>query len=197
MGEKKSKKNRTKKKILFRHYKLFIFVGALFHIVMGLFYDRTFYNQTLFWISTVFCGLIFAIYFINKTDLLNPKSFGKMDGFKLKLYMISVIPIMTVAGVILFGSVINGTILGLNYIGKSNESNLVEYQIEKIVESRNFKLRSTKPKVFIEKNGELISVRLSERYNSNKDYAKFKSIEFDLKKGLFGLEVIDEYELKK
>lgn len=115
--------------------------------------------------------------------------------------MLSVIPLMTIAGVILFGNVINGTVLGLNYIGKSNESNLVEFQIKKI--EHNYStggrrgMSRNNPEVYLKKNGELISIDLPERWDSNKKYSEYKSIEFGLTKGLFGLEIITEYELKK
>ena len=196
MGNKK-----PKKKKLFKHYKLFIVIGGVFHIISWKFYEKTLFNENLYWGSALLCGLIFAIFFINKTDLLNPKSYKKLNGIKLKSYMLFIGIVMTVGGIIVFGSVINGTVLGLNYIGKSNVSIVVELQVEKIV--RNYSTGGRRrtgrnnPKVYLKENEILKSFNLPERWDSNANYAEYKSIELNLKTGLFGLEIIDEYVLKK
>ncbi len=198
MGKKKSKK---KKKKLFRYYKVYLVIGALFHIISWEFYEKTLFNENLYWLSAGLCGLIFAIFFINKTDLLNPKGYKKLNGIKLKSYMLFICVIMTLGGIIVFGSVINGTVLSLNYIGKSDASSLIELQVEKIV--RNYsrggrrRIGRNNPKVYLKENKKLKSFNLPERWDSNENYAEYKSIELNLKTGLFGLEIIDEYVLKK
>ena len=201
MGKKKSKK---KKKHLFKNYKLFAFVGVLFHLIVYLLYDKTFYNDTLFWVSAGLCGLFFGAFFINKMNLLNPKSYRKIDGFKLKLYMSFICVIMIVGGIVIFGSVINGTILGLNYIGRNNSSNSVEYKIQKIEKDRVARkrkrrrlFRGYKPKVFFKREEDSTSIVLPERYKTDINYSDFRIIEMNLSNGLFGFEVIDSYKLKK
>lgn len=199
MTKKKSKKKKKGNSI---NYKFFVSIGAFFHIIVYFLYHKTFYDDTLFWLSAGLCGVFFGIFFIKKMKLLNPKNYRKIDGFKLKLYMSIICVIMVLGGIVIFGNVINGTLLGLNYIGKNNKSSIVEYKIRKIERDRvNRKRRGLfrryKPKVFIKKEEESTSVILPERYNSNMNYSEFKIIEMNLSKGLFGYEIIDNYELKK
>lgn len=199
---KKKKKNKKNKKGKYLNYKLFVIIGGFFHFIMYKLYDLTFYNDTLLWLSILFCGSILGIYFIKKMKLLNPKSYRKIEGTKLNLYMFTICFFMIIGTSIIFGNVINGAIVGLNYIGKNNEISKNEYPIQKIERNRNSGkriglFRRYRPKVFLKKGGEIISVRLFERYNSNIDYAEFKTIEIDLSQGLFGFEIINNYELKK
>jgi hypothetical protein len=198
----KKKKSKKKKKGKYLNYKLFVIIGGFFHFIMYKLYDLTFYNDTLLWLSILFCGSILGIYFIKKMELLNPKSYRKIEGIKLKLYMFTICFFMIFGTSIIFGNVVNGAIIGFNYIGKSNEISKNEYPIQKIERNRNSGkrrglFRRYRPKVFLEKGGEIISVRLFERYNSNIDYAEFKTIEIELSEGLFGFEIINNYELKK
>lgn len=195
----KKKKSKKKKKGKFLNYKLFAFIGGIFHYIVYLLDDLTFYNDTLFWLSLLFCGIIFGVYFIKKMKLLNPDSYKKIEGTKLKLYMFTISFLTIIGTSILFGNVINGTILGLNYIGKTERIEKVEYKIQKIEQNRTGgrkRIRRNNPKVFLTKDSKLISVILSERFDSNKNYNEFKSIGMGLKKGLFGFEIIDNYTLK-
>ncbi|WP_040282811.1 hypothetical protein, partial [Psychroserpens damuponensis] len=196
----KKKKSKKKKKGKSLNYKLFSVIGGIFHLIMYLLYDLTFYNDTLLWLSILFCGLIFGFYFIKKMELLNPKSYKKIEGLKLKLYMFFICFVMIIGGAIIFGNVINGTIIGLNYIGKNNETIKQEYGIQKIEQNSSGgrkRFRRYNPKVFIEKEGEIVTVNLSERYSKNKNYSEYRTIEMNLNKGLFGFEIIENYELKK
>ena len=137
--------------------------------------------------------------------LIHPKSYKKLEGSKLKLYMFFICLFTIIGTTIIFGNVINGTILGLNYLGKSDDLINIEYKIQEITHNkstgrngrkRRF-FRRNNPKVYLEKDENLIGVNLSERYNSNKDYSEYKTIKFDLNQGLFGFETINNYELKK
>jgi len=202
MTKKKPKKKKKEKSL---NYKLFVIIGGIFHFIVYLLLDLTFYNDSIFWWSLIFCGLILGIYLIKKMKLLNPDSYRKIEGTKLKLYMFIICLFTIIGTTLIFGNVINGTILGLNYIGKSNELNNNEFKIQEITHNkstgRNGRkrrlFRRNNPKVYLEKGGESIGVNLSEHYSSNKDYSEYKTIEFDLNKGLFGFEIIDDYELKK
>lgn len=202
MSKKKSKKSKKDKTL---NYKLFVIIGGIFHFIVFLLLDLTFYNDSIFWWSLLFCGLISGIYFIKKMKLTHLNSYKKIEGIKLKLYMFFICLFTIIGTTIIFGNVINGTILGLNYVGKSNDLINHEYQIQEITHNkstgRNGRkrrlFRRNNPKVYLEKDGKLIGVNLSERFSSNKNYSEYKTIEFDLNRGLFGFEIIDNYELKK
>ena len=197
MTKKKSKKNIKGKSL---NYRLFAIIGGISHFIVYLLDDSTFYNDTLFWSSLLFCGIVLGIYFIKKMELLNPDSYKKIKGTKLKLYMFTVCILTIMGTTLLFGNVINGTVLGLNFIGKSEFINQAEYQIEKIEQNKTGgrkRIRRNNPEVFFIKNSELVSVRLSERFDSNINYNESKTIEMELKKGLFGFEILDNYTLKK
>lgn len=117
--------------------------------------------------------------------------------------MFSICLLMTIGTTGILGNVFNGVILGLNYIGKNNELKTSEYRVLKIEKnsgssSRKRKLfRKTVPKVFLEKNGKLIDINLSENYSSKGNYSEFKTIQLNTNKGLFGFEIIENYKLKK
>ncbi|SDY09433.1 hypothetical protein SAMN05444411_1232 [Lutibacter oricola] len=197
---KKKKKHKKKKKGKSLNYKLFVIIGGIFHFIVYLLLDLTFYNDTIFWLSLILCGLILGIYFIKKMKLLNPESYRKIKGPKLKLYMFSVCLLIITGTSLIFGNVINGTLLGLNYIGKQNESNNIEYKIEKITQHKTGgrkRVRRNNPKVYFEKNGETIKRNLSEHYSLKKNYSEYKTIKFITNKGLLGFEIIKNYELKK
>lgn len=202
MPKKKSKKKNKGKSL---NYKLFVIIGGIFHFIVYLLLDLTFYSDSIFWWSLMFCGLISGFYFIKKMKLMHLDSYKKIEGIKLKLYMFLICLFTIIGATIIFGNIINGTILGLNYIGKSNDLNNYEYIIQEITHNkstgRNGRkrrlFRRNNPKVFLEKDGELIGVNLSERYSNNKNYSEYKTIEFDLNRGLFGFEIITDYELKK
>ncbi len=198
MTKKKPKKKKKEKSL---NYKSLTFIGAIFHFIVYLLLDLTFYNDSLFWLSLLLCGIIFGIYFIKKMKLLNPDSYKKLEGMKLRLYMYTISFLMFIGTSLLFGNIINGTILGLNYIGKTEQIRNVEYPIQKIERHKPIRgrkgIRRNNPKVFLIKDSNLISVKLPERYDSDKNYDEFKSIEMELQKGLFGFEIIDSYTLKK
>ncbi len=202
MGKPKKKKKAKKKKNYY-HYKLFVLVGGLFHAVTYFLYDLTLYSNYLFWLSAIGCGLFFGYYFIQKMKLLDPNSYRKIEGFKLKMYMLFICIGMVIGGVIIFGNVLNGTILGLNYLGKGSEVHIGEYRIEKITRNRTTSrkrrrsIRRNNPLVYLEKENEIVRLNLPERYSTTKDYAAFKTIRLNLKKGLFGYEIMDKYELLK
>jgi hypothetical protein len=83
---------------------------------------------------------------------------------------------------------------------KTNEINNYEFQINTIEHNRTGgkrRFRRNNPKVFFEKDGDLTSINLTERYNSKINYSEFKTIEMNLCKGMFGFEIIDAYDLKK
>lgn len=194
------KKKKSKKKGRFLNYKLFVIVGGLFHFIVYLFYDSTFYNNAIFWSSLLFCGLALGAYFIMKMNLMSPKNYKKIEGIKLKAYMFFVCFFLMIGTTIIFGNVINGIILGLNYIGRNDEIIKCEYKIQKITHNRTGsrkQIRRNNPEVYLEKGGELISLNLSERYNTTKKYSEYKTIELNLSKGLFGFEIVDSYKLKK
>ena len=202
MYKKKSKKSKKDKTL---NYKLLVIIGGIFHFIVYLLLDLTFYNYSIFWWSLLLCGLISGVFFIKKMKLTYPNSYKKIEGIRLKLYMFFICLFTIIGSTIVFGNVINGTILGLNYVGKSNDLINKEYKILEITHKkstgrngRNKKLlRRNNPKVYLEKDGKLIGVNLSERYSSSKNYSEYKTVEFDLNRGLFGFEIIDKYELKK
>jgi hypothetical protein len=201
----KKKKHKKKKKGKSLNYKLFVIIGGIFHYIVYLLIDLTFYNDTIFWLSLILCGLIAGVYFIKKMELLNPESYRKIEGTKLKVYMFIVCFFIIIGTTIIFGNVINGTILGLNYIGKNNDLDNHEYTIEEIVHNKSTRKRGRKirlfrrnnPKVYFEKNGEINKRNLSEHYSLKKNYSEYKTIEFITNKGLLGFEIIENYELKK
>ena len=195
------KKKKSKKKSLkLNNYKLLAVIGGIFYLLVYLLNDSTFYDDNLFWLSFLFCGIISGFYFIRKLKLFNRDSYKNIDGNKLKIYIFLVCLLTIIGSSIIFGNLINGTILGLNYIGKSKETQKVEYQIQRIEQDKTGgrkRIRRNNPKVFFNKDSELINVRLSERYDSGKDYSEFKTIRMELNKGLFGFEIIDNYTLMK
>lgn len=199
MKKKKSKK-RSKKKSIPLKYKLFALIGGLFHLIVFLLYDITFYNKTLSWLSLLICGIVFGLYFIKKMSLLNPNSYRKIKGVRLKAYMLLVCFLMILGGSIVFGNVINGTIIGLNYLGKGNKSTTQIYKIQKITKHRSGtrkKMKRVNPMIYLEKNGTIIKLRLSETYIESKNYSEFKKIEMSVSKGLLGFEIMNSYQLKK
>lgn len=202
MPKKKSKNNKKGKSL---NYKLLIIIGGIFHVIVYVLLDLTLYKDSIFWWSIILSGLISGIYFIKKMKLMNSNSYKKIEGTKLKFYMFFICFLTIIGTTLIFGNVINGTILGLNYVGKSNELKKSEYKIQEITHNkstgrngrkRRF-LRRNNPRVYLEKDDELIDVDLSERYSTGKDYSEYKTIEFDLYRGLFGFELINEYKLKK
>ena len=197
---KKKKKHKKKKKGKSLNYKVFVIIGGIFHFIVYLLLDLTFYSNTIFWLSLIFGGIVLGIYFIRKMELHKVKSYKKIQGAKLKLYMFLVCLFTIVGATLIFGNVINGTLLSLNYIGKNNESHNSEYKIEKIVQRKTGgrkKIRRNNPKVYLEKDGEIITRNLTEHYSLKKNYSEYKTIEFITNKGLLGFEIIEDYELKK
>ena len=201
MGKKKKKNKGTKGNSL--NYKPFIIIGGIFNFIVYKLLDLTFYNDSLFWWSFLICGLISGIYLIKKMRLTESKSYKKIEGIKLKLFMFSICLLMIIGTTGILGNVVNGAILGLNYIGKNNELKTSEYKVVKIEKnsgsrSRKRRLfRKTVPKVFFQKNEKLIDINLSENYSSKEDYSEFKTIELKTNKGMFGFEIVENYELKK
>ena len=196
----KKKKLKKKKKGKSLNYKLFVIIGGIFHFIVYLLLDLTFYNNTLFWLSLFIGGITLGIYFIKKMELLNPKSYKKIKGNKLNFYIFLVCFLTILGTTVIFGNVINGTILGLNYIEKNSESNKTEYKIEKIVQRKTGgrkRIRRNNPKVYLEKEGKIIKRNLTEHYSLTKNYSEYKIIEFITNKGLLGFEIIENYELKK
>tara|TARA_R110002033_G_C3773465_1_gene228482 strand:+ start:80 stop:673 length:594 start_codon:yes stop_codon:yes gene_type:complete len=196
----KKKKLKKKKKGKSLNYKLFVIIGGIFHLIVYLLLDLTFYNNTLFWLSLFIGGITLGIYFIKKMELLNPKSYKKIKGNKLNFYIFLVCFLTILGTTVIFGNVINGTILGLNYIGKNSESKKTEYKIEKIVQRKTGgrkRIRRNNPKVYLEKEGKIIKRNLTEHYSLTKNYSEYKIIEFITNKGLLGFEIIENYELKK
>ncbi|MFS4491901.1 hypothetical protein [Maribacter sp. 2308TA10-17] len=203
MAKKKSKKKKKKKKKKKSFgYKSFVVVGASFHFITDLFYNRTLYSNTVFWVSAFISGIVFGIYFIQKMKLLNTQNYKKLGGFKLKAYMYSICLIMVLGGTIIFGNVLNGTILGLNFVGGSKTVSSEEYAIEKIVEDWSLSLgrssralRSSYPRVYFRKNGEMWSFRLKERYDDQKNYSSYQKINLMLNKGTLGYDIILDYKV--
>tara|TARA_R110002126_G_scaffold100532_1_gene232105 strand:+ start:1133 stop:1726 length:594 start_codon:yes stop_codon:yes gene_type:complete len=196
----KKKKLKKKKKGKPLNYKLFVIIGGIFHFIVYLLLDLTFYNNTLFWLSLLIGGITLGISFIHKMELLNPKSYKKIKGNKLNFYILLVCFLTILGTTVIFGNVINGTILGLNYIGKNNETQKTEYKIEKIVQRKTGgrkRIRRNNPKVYLEKEGEIIKKNLTEHYSLTKNYSEYKKIEFITSKGLLGFEITENYELKK
>jgi len=196
----KKKKLKKKKKGKSLNYKLFVIIGGIFHFIVYLLLDLTFYNNTLFWLSLFIGGITLGIYFIKKMELLNPKSYKKIKGNKLNFYIFLVCFLTILGTTVIFGNIINGTILGLNYIGKNSESKKTEYKIEKIVQRKTGgrkRIRRNNPKVYLEKEGKIIKRNLTEHYSLTKNYSEYKIIEFITNKGLLGFEIIENYELKK
>tara|TARA_B110000908_G_C10057213_1_gene358923 strand:+ start:59 stop:652 length:594 start_codon:yes stop_codon:yes gene_type:complete len=196
----KKKKLKKKKKGKSLNYKLFVIIGGIFHFIVYLLLDLTFYNNTLFWLGLFIGGITLGIYFIKKMELLNPKSYKKIKGNKLNFYIFLVCFLTILGTTVIFGNVINGTILGLNYIGKNSESKKTEYKIEKIVQRKTGgrkRIRRNNPKVYLEKEGKIIKRNLTEHYSLTKNYSEYKIIEFITNKGLLGFEIIENYELKK
>jgi len=74
----KKKKLKKKKKGKSLNYKLFVIIGGIFHFIVYLLLDLTFYNNTLFWLGLFIGGITLGIYFIKKMELLNPKSYKKI-----------------------------------------------------------------------------------------------------------------------
>jgi hypothetical protein len=197
---KKKKKHKKRDKKDSKNYKLAVIIGGIFHFIVYLYYDLTFYNETLFWSSLIFSGLISGIYLIYKMKLLSPKSYKKIKGIKLKLFIFLMCFLTVLGSTLMLGNVINGIILGVNYIGKNSETNKKEYKIEKIIQSKTGgrkRIRRNNPKVTIEKDGKIIKRTLSEHYSLKKNYSEYKTIEFITNKGLLGFEIIENYELKK
>ena len=132
--------------------------------------------------------------------MLHPKSYKTLSGLKLKAYMFGICFPVIIGSTAIFGNVINGTLIGLNYLGKSAAKNNKEYQIQKITQSKTRKRRRilrNNPKVFFLKDEEVLSIRLPERYDANTNYDTYKTIRLDLREGLLGFQVINDYELKK
>ena len=84
--------------------------------------------------------------------LLNPNSYKKIEGTKLKLYMIIVSFLIFIGTSLIFGNVINGTILGLNYIGRDKELTNVEYKIEQITHNKSTGKNGRKKRLFRRNN---------------------------------------------
>ncbi|MFP4845616.1 hypothetical protein [Winogradskyella sp. PE311] len=195
MPKKKSKKKRER-----LNYKLMASLGGLFHVAVYLLIDKTFYNHTLFWGSIFVCGLIFGVYFIIKLKLNKNETYHKLEGSKLQLYIASMSLIMILGATLIFGNIINGSILVINYIGKNKLSYTEEYKIEKLVRYKsggNKKIRRNNPKVYIQKDNSERNFLLPERYNTIIDYSEYRSIDLMLTNGLFGFEIIQDYKLKK
>lgn len=197
MKKKKSKRIKKKK---YLNYKLFAFIGGIFHLIVYMLYDSTFFDSRLFWGSLFFCGLALGTYFIMKMNLLSPESYKKIEGTKMKIFMFFACVLMIIGATITFGNVINGMVLGLNYIGKTNDTDKYEYKIQKIIQNRTGgkkRMRRNNPKVYFEKDDKLIRLNLPERYTATTKYSEFKTIELNLSMGLLGFEIVDSYELKR
>jgi len=202
MTKKNSKKN---KKSNSNSYKKATIFGGVFHFIVYLFLDKTIYPSTLLYGSILFCGVVTGIYAIYKLELYKPTSYRKLKGVKLKAYMILAGIIIILGSTLILGNVINGTFLGINYLTKDSEVQTDRFEVIKITHNkskgtkgrRKFRVFRNNPKVYIQKDGKELGVNLSETYNSDVDYAEFTTIEFDLKKGGLGFEVIDNYYLKK
>ncbi len=203
MSEKQSKKKKSKKaqkkgKRNVLNYKLFSTIGAVFHGIVYLLIDHTFYNYQLLWGSIIVCGLVSGIYIIAKTGLHKTSSYQKIKGVKLHLSIFLICTLLLMGATLLMGNVINGTLLGLNYLGKGRDSNSVTYKIDKIEKSRKGVRRFVRrrvPTVYIEKDGELIAHDLPERYSSSKNYEDYKTIQMNVRKGFLGFEIIETYQL--
>ena len=197
MSKKKSKKSKKGRSL---NYKFFVVFGGVFHYIMYRLYNFTLYNDTLLWSSLFLSGLILGIYFIKKLKLLHPKSYKTLSGPKLKAYMFGICFLVIIGATAIFGNVINGTLVGLNYLGKSSTPNYKVYPVQKITQYRTGgrkRRRRNNPKVFFLRDGEVLSIRLPERYRVNTNYAEYKTIRLDIREGLLGFEVINDYELRK
>ena len=131
----KRKPNKVKKDNLL-YFKQLSLAGGITHLIVYLLVDSTIYNEPLFWTSIFVCGILLSFYFIYKMELLNPDSYKILKGKKLKLFMIGVCIATVIGSIAIFGNFINGVLMGLNYIGKSESVKQVEYNIEKIVQSK-------------------------------------------------------------
>lgn len=202
MAKKKSKKN---KKSNSNSYKKATIFGGVFHFLVYLFLDKTIYPSTLLYGSILLCGVITGVYAIYKLDLYKRTSYRKLKGVKLKAYMIFVGIIIILGSTLILGNVINGTVLGINYLTKDSGVQTYSFEVIKITHNktkrtrgrRKFRVFRNNPKVHIQKDGKELGINLSETYNSDVDYTEFKTIELNLKNGGLGFEVIDNYILKK
>lgn len=202
MAKKNSKKNKKSKS---NSYKKATIFGGVFHFLVYLFLDKTIYPSNLLYASILFCGVITGIYAIYKLELYKPTSYRKLKGVKLKAYMIFTGIIIILGSTLILGNIINGTVLGINYLTKDSDVQTDRFEVIKITHNnskgtrgrRKFRVFRNNPKVHIQKDGKELGINLSESYNSDVDYTEFKTIELDLKKGGLGFEVIDNYYLKK
>lgn len=202
MSPKNSKKNKKSKS---NSYKKAAIFGGVFHFLVYLFLDKTIYPSNLLYGSILFCGVITGIYAIYKLELYKPTNYRKLKGVKLKAYMILAGIIIILGSTLILGNVINGTVLGINYLTKDSDVQTDRFEVIKITHNkskgtkgrRKFRVFRNNPKVYIQKDGKVLGINLSESYNSDVDYTEFKTIELDLKKGGLGFEVIDNYYLKK
>ena len=191
-------KKKSKKKGL--NYRLLWLVGGLGHLLVFLFDDRTFYNDTLYWSSVLLCGVLTGIYVIAKMKLTDPKSYKKLKGIKGKGIMFMIVALTFLGSTVLCGNLINGALLGLNFMGRSEVVSKQTYPIERIVQYKSGSrrgIRRNNPKVYYMKDSVLVSVLLPERYTSRINYDTFKTLEMDLKKGLLGFDYIENYKLLK
>jgi|GEM_PF-5894419 len=198
MGKRKKKKKKSSLK-----FKWLFIIGGLSHFIMYSLLEFTYYSDSLLWGSLVFCGVVSGMYLIVKMDLLNPKSYRKLKGIKLKAYMFTICFFLIIGATIMFGNIINGAIIGLNYFGRDRSDNRNIYTVEKIEKHRNFRRRRVtrifrrySPKVYFTKDNRSVNRILPETFKSQK-YVGVKRIELNEQQGLFGFVIIRNYQLLK
>ncbi len=198
MGKRKKKKKKSSLK-----FKGLFILGAVSHSIMYSLLKLTYYNDLLLWGSLIFCGVVSGVYLIVKMDLLNPKSYRKLKGIKLKGYMFTICFFLIIGTTIMFGNIINGAIIGLNYFGRDKNDNSNIYTVEKIEKHRNVRgsrgpriFRRYSPKVYFTKDHKSVSRILPETFRSQK-HIGVKRIVLNEQMGLFGFVVIRNYQLQK
>nr|WP_298989901.1 hypothetical protein [uncultured Polaribacter sp.] len=192
-------KNKKKKKLKI-NYKLIVLFGGVFHLITYFLFNETLDTDNLLLLSIIIGGITLGLFFIKRLELTNPKSYRKLKGVKLKSVMILICSIMIFGGAIIFGNVLNGLVLGLNYLGRDSETSIKKYSINKIARYRKSGKRrmfSQKPKVYFFEEGKIQTLILSEFYSSQKDYTKFKTIELEISQGLLGFDYIENYNLQE
>ncbi|MET1258764.1 hypothetical protein ABV409_05455 [Flagellimonas sp. DF-77] len=192
----KSKKKRKFKK---REFSTLVTLGAIFHFITYLYYNHTFYSDSLFWSTAILMGILGGFYLFKALRLHKDSSYRKIKGGKLQALKGGLFVILCIGALVIFGNLINGSVLGLNYWAKSALSQQTEYAITDIVSYRSYGRRRSlalkRPRVYFAQDGQKTSYLLPERYDSKKDYSVFHTLQLRTAKGFFGFEVIESYQL--
>ena len=176
--------------------KALIVLGGLFNLIVFFFHEYTFYNETIFWSSFIIVGIGIGTY-IAKISFWNSKKYKKG---KLKKSSILLVSFLIIFGsTLVFGNILNGIIIGVNYLGRSNDTVIMDYEIDKIVKYREPGRYSRKyvPRVVYKRNEKSMNISLTDRYNENTNYGEYQTITMELSKGYLGFEIIEKISLNK